>query len=136
MDTSAEYVKMCEVAYPILGERKPQAWDWWWMTPKCEAPRLLVVSGYETDGGEYGPMLPDGGGYITYTFHFPVWRQDQLQEMVGEWSLDWQLRNIAAFYHNVLEDNVASWEQLWLAFVMAEKYGKVWSGEKWEPKQP
>ena len=66
-------------------------------------------------------------------------RQDQLQEMVegqlrdkfdrfdvwchsktgfpGAWS-DWTLQ-------------FTSVEQLWLAFVMKEKYNKVWDGDKW-----
>ena len=28
--------------------------------------------------------------------------------------------------------DITSAEQLWLAFVMKEKYGKVWNGETWE----
>jgi len=30
------------------------------------------------------------------------------------------------------EKQFTSMEQLWLAFVMKEKYGKVWNGEDWE----
>lgn len=80
-----------------------------------------------------------------------VWlpRQDQLQEMV----------RISSQSHNVLRlahrfwffvnrsplisrakytpdwaktiEQFTSMEQLWLAFVMQEKYGKIWNGEDW-----
>ncbi|KKM93638.1 hypothetical protein LCGC14_1206450, partial [marine sediment metagenome] len=26
----------------------------------------------------------------------------------------------------------STWEQLWLAFYMSEKYNKVWDGDKWK----
>ena len=38
----------------------------------------------------------------------------------------WLHKNI----HNY--DSDASMEQLWLAFVMKEKFNKTWDGEKWE----
>ena len=72
-----------------------------------------------------------------------VWlpRQDQLQEM-----LDW---DIYGSYHTSLkvsmlekfccsktkigiETEDITMEQLWLAFVMSEKFSKQWTGEKWE----
>ncbi len=66
--------------------------------------------------------------------------QDQLQEML-RWEEDGQLGVLLldAFYHwakapatiKNFGDNRTTWEQLWLAFVMKEKYGKVWDGESW-----
>lgn len=63
-----------------------------------------------------------------------LYRQDQLQEMVS--------RDCTA---RVLAERLAKWinlnaqysyflfsmEQLWVAFVMKEKYNKVWNGEAW-----
>lgn len=67
--------------------------------------------------------------------------QDQLQEMIG----DTPVYNIKNSMFSVLDDfrNFAfatafkesiplTMEQLWLAFVMKEKYGKIWNGKEWE----
>jgi len=70
-----------------------------------------------------------------------IWlpRQDQLQEMARE-NLDytetiWGLHS-AFFYKTKREEqyysqNFTSMEQLWLAFVMKERYSKIWNGEEW-----
>ena len=71
-----------------------------------------------------------------------VWlpRQDQLQKMVcGD------IQKTFVYYFSIfygwlsgLEQNetmaggFGSAEELWLAFVMLEKFRKVWTGEKWE----
>jgi len=67
--------------------------------------------------------------------------QDQLQEMLGnELGELLELLNKYSLYY--IDDNgirsdfwfvhrLTSMEQLWLAFVMKEKYGKVWNGENW-----
>ena len=66
-------------------------------------------------------------------------RQDQLQEMVKEKSdvYPWTLnRRFWKWSHGFYEHEIAgyynSFEKLWLAFVMSQRYGKVWDGEKWE----
>ena len=69
-----------------------------------------------------------------------IWlpRQDQLQEMVtllfcsvgGECFL---LDYFYTFYKSLKEKiKGMSMEQLWLAFVMKEKYQKTWNGKDWE----
>lgn len=59
--------------------------------------------------------------------------QDQLQEMMFKIKnqypfalLDrlWCARDCFPF--------AETWKQLWLAFVMKERFGKMWDGEKWE----
>jgi len=71
---------------------------------------------------------------------FMVWlpRQDQLQDMIwGDWNLEIaKAYTFTKFY--LFVDKVwdiagifGSLEQLWLAFVMMEKYKKVWNGEDW-----
>jgi hypothetical protein len=52
--------------------------------------------------------------------------------MVTTGHLNDDIFNIAYFYENrnrLIQPE--SWEQLWLAFVMKEKYNKVWNGEDW-----
>ena len=78
-----------------------------------------------------------------YEMYKPIWlpRQDQLQKMVRSKFAN-NLDMLMAFYAFVTEDKPfgfdaifnAPMEQLWLAFVMKEKYNKVWNGEKWIKK--
>lgn len=63
-----------------------------------------------------------------------IWmpRQDELQDMV--WlgtatSIYYQLRHITEFQ---MKYSCQTMEQLWLAFVMKEKYNKTWNGEDWK----
>lgn len=71
-------------------------------------------------------------------FHRGYWlwlpRQDQLQEMVGGTS-PWLISKIYAFTNRIYSEKINiytfSMEQLWLAFVMKEKYSKVWNGKDW-----
>ncbi len=107
MDTSETYVKMCEQAKEIQ-EIKPKdnTWD---------------IKSF------WAPAIPN------------IWlpRQDQLQEMIkdkfrlktGEIFLiqPFYYFSLSQFYQKVN----ASMEQLWLAFVMKEKYGKLWNGQNW-----
>ena len=74
--------------------------------------------------------------------------QDQLQEMVREGGIPQKGRLVYRFYgwlqSLVVEEDdpndnyfsnpnlkYESLEQLWLAFVMKEKYNKTWDGESW-----
>ena len=82
--------------------------------------------------GEYDISNPNKDNFIWLP------RQDQLQEMVGGWTLELLDR----FHHFCMWDDQfeetrekmtpISMEQLWLAFVMEEKFNKVWNGEKWD----
>lgn len=83
------------------------------------------------------------GEYIVEKLVKGVWipRQDQLQKIlgkerfIGHW--DGEYFNPSCFYiwfeqnHLYCITNFTSMEQLWLAFVMMEKYKKIWDGEKW-----
>ena len=68
-----------------------------------------------------------------------IWlpRQDQLQGMVVD---GYEACGLLFNFYHWFEDNKHdfitpyldySMEQLWLAFVMKEKYNKVWNGEEW-----
>jgi hypothetical protein len=137
MRESPEYTKMCDKAYPILGERKPQAWDYWFAQHDGWEDGVYCISDYETDGGIYGPGIDNPR---RWTLLFPVWRQEQLQEMVkasGTWEdllvefYGWWSRWSVA-----RQPPLASLEQAWLAFVMLELHGKHWNGEAWVPQTP
>lgn len=63
-------------------------------------------------------------------------RQDQLQEMIEDNSRPaWVLINRFYEWHNnklrTISYALASMEQLWLAFVMKEKFNKIWDGKHW-----
>jgi len=82
-----------------------------------------------------------------------VWlpRQDQLQEMLYtpqpqgygydklislkmfEWATEYNEHYQCRGYKEY-PNSLKSMEQLWLAFVMKEKYGKVWDGSKWQER--
>ena len=128
MDVSREYIKMCEEAKEI--QKSISSAGNWHSYGNSEA----VVS---SQGSFY--TLQNGGW---------VWlpRQDQLQEMInGSWQS--KLARLDIFcdpptpeiikahekiYQKVLArhkyiNNFTSFEQLWLAFVMHERYEKYWS---------
>jgi len=124
MDTSEQYIKMCEKAEELQEIWEPQPFDnfcyrhhredapWWW-------------------------SKLDRFGEINKKRDIHIWlpRQDQLQEML---KVDYDQRIISIWeMERFLEFYKTKWkifetmEQLWLAFVMKEKYGKIWDGKKW-----
>ncbi|KKK86090.1 hypothetical protein LCGC14_2766710 [marine sediment metagenome] len=116
MDTSEQYIKMCDCDEIQEPER--------WLLFRPKKLDCLVWSGADVffDGKEKLVWLP---------------RQDQLQEMIELWhycsnevsSLAWGVWN----FYTHSDDNYFpdSMEQLWLAFVMKEKFNKTWDGDKW-----
>jgi len=130
MDTSKEYIEMCEKAEEIQGNHK-------------------IVSGdYFNDGEICAEVLEveNNEGYLIKSIYgkyfLPsecVWlpRQDQLQEMINQDYLTGFIYDLYEFskewlYHDNGNDlRFTSLEQLWLAFVMYEKFNKVWDGKEW-----
>ena len=118
MDTSKEYIKMCRKAEeiqeiwdkisPIYNEKDFMIWDRL-LTPKrlTWLPRQDQLQEMMLDEKE-----PD--------LDFWYWN-----EIMGEWAND----GFPILYYKI---KIASMEQLWLAFVMKEKYNKVWDGELWK----
>ncbi len=120
MDTSETYIKMCDCP-EIQGGRRHEVLDVW----------------------QYAP----DGKHVDHWSQVWLPRQDQLQEMVLEDESYWRYQryqsdaryldiidDIRAFFHGKCgqgADLILSLEQLWLAFVMKEKHGKVWSGSEW-----
>ena len=71
-------------------------------------------------------------------FIVPIWQQDQLQGMVynedrpGAWDLFCDFDEFIITYSREAGDYTLSAEQLWLAFVMHEKFSKKWTNGEWE----
>ena len=64
-----------------------------------------------------------------------IWlpRQDQLQEMAEYRSIGKNLELLSEFWNTkYCYDNFTTMEQLWLAFVMSEKYSKKWIDDEWK----
>ncbi len=117
MDTSEQYIKMSdceEIQEQARGEH-----------------------GYFVCGEHHLDMTND---IIEYFQHMiknkekRVWlpTQDRLQEMLQPCGFGVMLWDFHAFASILIRDeNITSMEQLWLAFVMKEKYNKTWDGNEW-----
>ncbi len=116
MDTSETYIKMRIAAIPELGMGIPPE-----LTPNTEVTWLTTVVFVDRNGNLY---------YSTIDEACQLERQDQLQEMVDGGFTHQTFERFYRWYHSGIT-NLASMEQLWLAFVMKEKHNKVWSGESW-----
>lgn len=140
MDTSKEYIKMCEKAKEIQKEWKPKSLDIF--------SNSYVIS-YVTDDDFY-KCIKDKGDYFKRQ---KIWlpHQDQLQEMIIEKQFNQTKDSLCidlisqmtlfCFSYGEIRDlakeyakQFSSMEQLWLAFVMKEKYNKIWDGEEWVVK--
>ena len=126
MDTSLRFIELCRKAQIIVGILK--------LEPHQAFP---CKEGVFVDAlGSWYYLF--GNGEIV-----PLFRQDQLQRMLissGVIAGNW--RDVLAKFVDTMwefedEDNVGYWanfnsiEQLWLAFVMKERYRKFWNGTDW-----
>ena len=112
MDNTPEYIEMCRKATEIQELWEPKVGDW---TPAgcCD----LII--YTNPKGKF-TFLP---------------RQDQLQEMVPNFNIYGTTERFSQWVRKDAYCQDVKWlsmEQLWLAFVMHEKYGKKWDGKDWE----
>lgn len=148
MDTSEQYIEMCAKAEKIQ-EGKPQD-----VGGVCLENSIIVSTTSEFGLGDYYHVVDEEGvrcckecgheePYIISSKVTWLPHQDELQAMVfaGPFGRD-IVGNLNEFnrwakLHSIWgdsskEEEFQSLEQLWLAFVMQEKYGKVWKGEEWE----
>ena len=136
MDTSETYVKMRIAAIPDLGYGES-------LEETFRSEQYYIL-----ENDEYSVFVAPDGNWHTFHPSIPsngeqgrtcqLERQDQLQAMlVPEPCFDWV--NALTLFIGWIRKNMAeknpkvydSMEQLWLAFCMSEKYGKVWSGTDW-----
>ena len=139
MDTSETYIKMCDCS-EIQENREPTTGDWYvdrlenYVAVLHHTSRDTFIS---EDGTEFFGRTDDDCVHESEAIWLP--RQDQLQEMVFDSTLingDYYpvmrlLRRFYLFIKDYEQWEDATMEQLWLAFVMKEKHGKVWDGEAW-----
>lgn len=126
MDTSKEYINQCEKAEEIQKLWEHRTGDV--CSPKFSNSIVWIV-GFNT-------------GFSELKEKNIIWlpRQDQLQAMTKDIHpkfevLDW-LFTIEKWGHEHFEKifnspHPQSMEQLWLAYVMFERYSKQWNGKDW-----
>lgn len=131
MDTSETYIKMCEKAEEVQKEWLIHSGDFFFdKQSKYEWTNPVGVVGDEI-------IIEVTKRLKAKEFkQNNIWlpRQDQLQEMVEEEPLAC-IDGIKNFWVEINFPNF-SWEQLWFAFVMKEKFNKVWSGTDWVKENP
>lgn len=122
MDTTEKYIEMCTKAEEIHSL---------WCAKKCD-----VFAYVEQDLKYHIHTVWRGAGYFSkYPVYIWLPRQDQLQEMLLQPANTKypDIYYLMADFKIVMVENLRldSFEQLWLAFVMKEKYNKSWDGENW-----
>lgn len=144
MDDSKEYILMCKEADEIQEGYKPTIGDY--TIRKCEYDNFRIGLVTKKHIGDLYWITLDGEDGLTLhgedsQLHFYeslIWlpRQDQLQSIVSndacvclikllEWYAKYELTYILPKISN-------SMEQLWLVFIMKEKYGKTWVDNYWK----
>jgi len=162
MDTSSEFIKMCEKAVEIQAFWKPTSGDWyihdyrgttktsrelekqiWGDSDKTW--RSVEIMCYQPTESKDVIISTTGKESLCVSVAdlvrgHSIWlpRQDQLQEMLYEkvGSKGFILVNyfVNQLHRGILDNSqieLTSMEQLWLAFVMKERYGKIFSGDDW-----
>ena len=123
MDTSPEYVKMCDC--PGIQGQRANYTDY--IDGDCVYDGSLGCLGYHCDACDAEAGVP-----LDITC---IWlpRQDQLQEMVGGGVR--KMADMVYWWVECVTDlgdlEPTSMEQLWLALVMHHKHNKTWTGETW-----
>jgi len=135
MDKSSKYIKMCQEAEEI----------------QKQAPDENVEGCFFYNPFTDEVMCRDGWNYCivedldielyecpTQDWHEDkniIWlpRLDQLVEMLGgykELKKQKHINNLC-----MMKNDFNSLEQLFLAYIMKQKYGKIWNGQRWEKIQ-
>ena len=134
MDTSKNYIRMCQQAEEIQTQWKPSEGDWCLYKAFVPKPYIGVLSDLSL---EVVLIYKEEARLNDYTW---LPRQDQLQEMIFSHKectlpsamIKDPIKGICRFIDKSCIGRFDSMEQLWLAFVMNENYRKIWNGYKWE----
>jgi len=140
MDISKEYIEMCRKATKIQEAWKPVRGDLVYISKDNEFNYCgWFVKGKVLVYDEYNSISE-----VIKADCIFIPRQDQLQDMIltdtayweanDEFVVDSLLDKLMFFTYGCTEEyynQFKSAEQLWLAFVMKEKYKKVWNGSQW-----
>lgn len=122
MDTSKKYINMCEKAKK-LRELHKNGWmfTYFYCKKRKTVVRRCVLSDKELKKAIW------------------LFESNHLQKLIIEWYITYaqmfiQLGNACSApreRHAPYYNKMTSSEQLWLAFVMKERYDKHWSGKDW-----
>ncbi len=131
MDCGKAYIKMCTAAVEIQ-ESRPLRDPLSFGDVFCCPTHGVIILGMMAVGLCCGTLERP-----TKKVWLP--RQDQLQKMV---SADWgdDIGGFAFAFHVFIHEDRKrklshvgyTWEQLWLAYVMYERYQKCWTSEEWQ----
>jgi len=157
MDTSENYIRMCEKAKEIQNNWTLSSGDWFYrkftifgdeldksIWADGDLEEINILQWNSSTNFFWKATSADGQSRLvdTRTLHLEtcIWlpRQDQLQEMVPvkqnyEGSYYYQHADMIdsmLFQDYNDEQPFDSYEKIWLALVMKERYGKLWSMEK------
>ena len=162
MDTSETYIKMCEKTEEIQGLWRPSMGDcimvkerveWDGYNLCADANEVTIVLGIDERNYSGNPIVGDVDdiafypecswkGFDDTPKENLIWlpRQDQLQEMLAFENVPINSVAGVGYLLCLLQYPIGlkctSMEQLWLAFVMKEKYNKIWNGEDWILDKP
>lgn len=133
MDRSDIYIKQCKKAEEIQKEWKLNDGDFYVSLRDGVVTKVFILGDWETRN------------HIAENRSLYVWlpRLDQLQKMIDwtQWELTITKKDVIEMRFAGISGNFGNgavsgetMEQIWLAFVMKEKYGKVWEPEimKWK----
>lgn len=144
MDTSKEYILMCDKALEIqLKILKYQNDDGIVYCSHCDKTYDFGFDNFmwqeEFGNGEKCQQFTSS----YYTSDFPIYhgkkaiwlpRQDQLQDMIkNSYSnlIEPLIALLSFFEFFKYPTTLSSFEQLWLAYIMYENYGKIFNGSDW-----
>lgn len=138
MDLTDKYIQMCQKATEIQALWEYLQGDWY--TDKyfpAWGAGVLELDVKDDDSGDH--FYSRESQIAEFRRDESVWlpRQDQLQKML-DWVIDSPYFKLQRFAYFVSDLNVEgkvhdyeSMDQLWLAFVMKEKFNKGWNGTDW-----
>ena len=136
MDTSKKYIKICKQAAEIQALWKPQDFDF------VKGEYVSVIREWKitqgTGSAALKPLFTRAGKWSWYDRNELIWlpRQDQLQTLLKYDELEdaflWKFEELYIYSRKkaAIVSQITSMEQLWLAFVMHEKYNKEWNEAK------
>ena len=143
MDTSEQYIKMCGEAKEVQREWRVSVGDFCCFTERnhnnsyrepCVVDEVEIVQGITSFS-----LAGLKNHYVAAWFYTQnnVWlpRQDQLQEVVlSHYGINHPRWAIQALIDGLGDeiDKFSSHEQVWLGFVMHERFLKTWDGGEWK----
>ena len=150
MDASPEYIKQCEKAEEIQELWKPKDGDFY-----TSSDHSLIEISHRCPCADEDDMGTTEAAVGCGDIWLP--RQDQLQEMYARYVADeLDLKDISHSTTMMVFIDFCEWinsryeeapyvcnptnvfhsgEQLWLAFLYAGKYNRIWNGEDWVEKE-